>query len=236
MKKTIYLIIIFIISLVILPNKTYAEEYYKITLDANGGTIWDDSSMSQKTSITLTVKEGEKLILPGINKSDNQYLLKDNDTFYGWSTAQNLCANPINPSVGYTARGNVTLYACWKSTADTTTDGKCSEECNELAPAIRLVKLGLIPVFQIGIPILLIVLGMIDFAKAVMAGKEDEMKKHQNIFIKRCIYAVGIFFVVTIVTLVFNLFSISGADSDVEGTDDWLTCWSVVGANDSCTK
>ena len=98
--------------------------------------------------------------------------------------------------------------------------------CTDLAPVIKLVKNGLIPILQIGIPIILIVLGMLDLGKAVMASKEDEIKNAQKMLIKRVIYAVAIFFVVTIVTLVFNLLVTSGA---TEGTDanvtSWTECW-----------
>jgi xanthine/uracil permease len=107
--------------------------------------------------------------------------------------------------------------------------------CENLAPLIKLVKFGLIPILQIGIPIILIVLGMIDLGKAVMAGKEEEMKKAQSALIKRCIYAVAVFFVVTIVTLLFNLLITTGAaTTDTNGNasndsisiqENWLTCW-----------
>lgn len=98
--------------------------------------------------------------------------------------------------------------------------------CDNLAPLIKLIKHGLIPILQIGIPIILIVFGMLDLGKAVMAGKEEEMKKAQSALIKRCIYAVAVFFVVTIVTLIFNLFVTTGADKDIEGNvTSWSDCW-----------
>lgn len=97
--------------------------------------------------------------------------------------------------------------------------------CNDLAPILKLVKHGFIPLLQIGIPIVLIILGMIDLGKAVIASKEDEIKKAQGMLIKRLIYAIAVFFVVTIVTLVFGIFVQSGADKDIDGTQDWRTCW-----------
>jgi hypothetical protein len=117
--------------------------------------------------------------------------------------------------------------------SEETSSQDCSEECNDLAPAIRLVKIFLIPVIQIGIPIFLIVMGMLDLGKAVIASKEEEMKKAQSMFIKRCIYGLAVFFVVSIVVLVFKLFPLTGADKEVSGTQDWLTCWNNV---DKCTK
>ena len=71
--------------------------------------------------------------------------------------------------------------------------------CDALMPIIRLIRDGVIPLIQIGIPIILIVLGMLDLGKAVMASKEDEIKSAQKLLIKRAIYAVAIFFVVFVV-------------------------------------
>lgn len=96
--------------------------------------------------------------------------------------------------------------------------------CADLAPFIKLIKNGLIPLLQIGIPILLIVFGMLDLGKAVIASKEDEIKKAQGILIKRIIYAVAVFFVVTIVVLVFNLLVTSGASENGD-VRTWSDCW-----------
>ena len=96
--------------------------------------------------------------------------------------------------------------------------------CENLLPLIRLIKNGLIPIIQIGIPIILIVLGMLDLGKAVVASKEDEIKSAQKLLIKRAIYAIAIFFVVLIVQVVFGLLSSAG-DSYGEQGNSWVTCW-----------
>ena len=96
--------------------------------------------------------------------------------------------------------------------------------CSDIQPIIRLVRDALIPAIQIGIPIILIVLGMLDLGKAVIASKEDEIKAAQKLLIKRAIYAVAIFFVVLIVTAVFN---VVGGSADEAAT--WLQCWNYKG-------
>lgn len=97
--------------------------------------------------------------------------------------------------------------------------------CENLMPIIRLVRDGLIPLIQIGVPIILIILGTIDLGKAVIASKEDEIKNAQKMLVKRAIFAVAIFFVVTIVSLVFSLFASTG-DDDLEGdSNNWSDCW-----------
>ena len=48
-------------------------------------------------------------------------------------------------------------------------------------------------ILKIVTPIIIIVFGMIDFLKAVMAQKEDEMKKGQQTFVKRLIMGALVF-------------------------------------------
>ena len=67
-------------------------------------------------------------------------------------------------------------------------------------------------IILIGVPLLLIIFGMWDLGKAVMAQKEDEIKKGQQTFIKRLIAAVIVFFVLIIVNLVVTL--IAGNDGE----------------------
>lgn len=65
----------------------------------------------------------------------------------------------------------------------------------------------IILIIKIVVPILLIIFGMIDLAKAVMAQKEDEIKKGQQTFIKRLIAAIIVFFVITIVQMIISFVS-----------------------------
>ena len=109
---------------------------------------------------------------------------------------------------------------------------KCEEDfMNILAcPAglgtlVAFIKKGVIPIIQIGIPILLIIFGMLDLGKAVVAGKEDEIKKNQQLLVKRAISAVAVFFVVTLVTLVFGLFASSGTAGADTYENSWTECW-----------
>lgn len=58
---------------------------------------------------------------------------------------------------------------------------------------------------RIIVPALVIVLGMIDLAKAVIASKEDEMKKAQSTFVKRLIIGVAFFFIPVFVDIMMWL-------------------------------
>ena len=62
-------------------------------------------------------------------------------------------------------------------------------------------------IIKIAIPVLLIIFGMLDLGKAVVASKEDEIKKGQQTFVKRLIAAVLVFFVVLVVQIVVKFAS-----------------------------
>lgn len=62
----------------------------------------------------------------------------------------------------------------------------------------------IITVIKIVVPVLLVIMGMLDLMKGVTAGKEDEMKKAQGLFIKRLISGALVFLVFTIVQLIIS--------------------------------
>ena len=64
-------------------------------------------------------------------------------------------------------------------------------------------------IIKIAIPILLVIFGMLDLGKAVVASKEDEIKKGQQLFIRRIVSAILVFFVVMIVQIVVKFASSS---------------------------
>ncbi|MDD6323316.1 MAG: hypothetical protein PUA73_01750 [Bacilli bacterium] len=68
----------------------------------------------------------------------------------------------------------------------------------------NLVSL-IVKAIQIVVPILLIIWGMLDFAKAIIGQNEDKIKEGQKLFIKRLIAAIVVFLVVTIVQLAITI-------------------------------
>ena len=89
------------------------------------------------------------------------------------------------------------------------------DACDAIRPIVRLIKFGVVPLIQAVIIVALIVLLIIDLGKAVMAGKEDEIKSAQKLAIKRVVYAIIVFLVPFLVQVAFGLLS-----SDVDGTAD----------------
>lgn len=93
----------------------------------------------------------------------------------------------------------------------------------------------------IGVPVLLVVFGMIDLGKAVIASKEDEVKKAWKAFGRRFLVAVGVFAVVWIVGVVFGLVADLG-DNALNGYNEasWKACWCRItngsNADGTCKK
>ena len=85
--------------------------------------------------------------------------------------------------------------------------------------------LGLI---QIVVPIILIIVGAFDLAKAVMGSDEKEIKAATQKLIKRAIAAVSVFFLATAVRVVMHYVSESMKNTD-EGNskESWADCWNI---------
>lgn len=80
-------------------------------------------------------------------------------------------------------------------------------------------------IIKIVVPILLIIFGMLDLAKAVIASKEDEIKKAQMIFVKRLIAGALVFFVFVIVKMLVSFVA------DDDGIMNCANCF-LNGANE----
>lgn len=84
-------------------------------------------------------------------------------------------------------------------------------ECNDLLgdesdpDSLRSMIDTIMSYIRIIVPILIILLGTIDLAKAVIAGKEDNIKKAQTDFIKRIIAGVAVFLVPVLIDIIMDL-------------------------------
>ena len=95
----------------------------------------------------------------------------------------------------------------------------------DILRVIKFVWMLLDIVFFI-VPIVLIVMISLDFAKNVIAGKDDEMRKNFGIVIKRIIYCVAIFLVEPICALVIDM--VTDAAPDPNAPDwNWLDCINI---------
>lgn len=97
------------------------------------------------------------------------------------------------------------------------------DNCGGIGPIVKFIKSGIFPIIQIGIPIILIIMGSLDLGKAVLSNDEKEIKGATSKLIKRAIAAVAVFFVVMFVTVLMNLIATSSAED--ANTTSWATCW-----------
>ena len=93
--------------------------------------------------------------------------------------------------------------------------------CHGLLPIVQFIRQGIFPIVQIGIPIILIVMGSIDLGKAVLSSDDKEIKGATSKLIKRAIAAVAVFFITTVVTLLFGMFG--NIDNDNRGDFEYIT-------------
>ena len=84
---------------------------------------------------------------------------------------------------------------------------------NELFNIVALI----IRIIKIVVPILLIIWGMLDFAKSVIAKSEDDVKKYRKAFVQRLISGILVFLIVVIVQLIVNL--LAGVEEDSNNTN-----------------
>ena len=96
----------------------------------------------------------------------------------------------------------------------------CGGGVGTVTDIVRLVG-KIISIFQIAIPIILVVMGLVSLGKAVVSSKDDEVKKATSGLIKKIILAAAVFFVVAIVRLVVGLVS-STTDTNMKD------CWEII--------
>ena len=95
---------------------------------------------------------------------------------------------------------------------------QAADDCNGLltVEAMKFIE-EIIGYIRILVPILLIVLGSVDFANAIISGDQDALKKSGSKFMKRAIAAVAVFFVPLLVKVLLTL---PGIKDNINLVDD----------------
>ena len=114
-----------------------------------------------------------------IVKFDSLYITKEQ---FESNIERNVTAIINNSNISYGANGITTSDK--QMSCDELFDSSIMEIINDILKYPRYI-----------VPALILLLGTLDFLKAVMASKEDEMKKAQRTFIKRVIIGVAVFLV-----------------------------------------
>ena len=86
--------------------------------------------------------------------------------------------------------------------------------CSSAVPMLKFVGYAIL-IFKIAIPIIIVVLGMMDFGKAVISEKDDDIKKQAVKLGRRVLAGIVIFFIPTIIEWLFG--TVDGAtNSDLK--------------------
>lgn len=91
----------------------------------------------------------------------------------------------------------------------------------DIATLTRLI----VTILKIAIPIILIIYGILDLAKAVMANEEKDMKEAQKRLIKRIAYALVVFFVITLVQLLIK--AVAPSTENKTNIADCIACFTT---------
>lgn len=83
----------------------------------------------------------------------------------------------------------------------------------------------IIKIIQILAPVLLIIFAGIDLLKAVVAGKDDEIKDARKMAVKRGVMALAIFLLAWLIRVAFGIFEV---DIDAECLDSESITYEIV--------
>lgn len=171
-------------------NSSYQESYYKTTYGQTRMYFYmsNDNFVLCKTKQNCQTYSRKKLEDNGaIIANKSQVALSSEEIYYYNSTyessstggSNNGTNNASNDDVGY---------------------------CTKLKAPLEFIG-HIVLIFKIIIPIIIIIFGSVDFFRAVVGAKDDEIKKAGRILLFRVLAGVIIFLIPTIVSVIFNLVS-----------------------------
>ena len=101
---------------------------------------------------------------------------------------------------------------------------KSSITCADLAPFMRIINY-LMNIVKFIVPVVLIVLIVVDFLKAVTTNDEKKMREAKNIALKRIFYAIILFLVPTIVSIIFRGLGGTISGDELTTATEWISCF-----------
>ena len=78
---------------------------------------------------------------------------------------------------------------------------------SDIPASLPIFVSNIVNLLKILVPIILVIMGMIDFVRATISSDEKQMKESQSRFIRRTLAAVVVFFVIAVVQFVFSTIS-----------------------------
>lgn len=169
-------------------------EYYIIELDSNGKLV--KATYQRRNNNGEVTKEEDRTATTNVSFTTCMNVTKY--TFDGSNNYVNLSKAEKDNKENSNQNSNGTPG--WLNTEKV----YCGNIGQIPAKGPELVHMFIL-IAQIAVPIILVILGMIDFAKGIMSQKEDEIKKGQKTFINRLIIGAVIFFIVALVKLLVGI-------------------------------
>ena len=93
---------------------------------------------------------------------------------------------------------------------------------DDIPAALPVLTKNVINILKISVPVILIIMGMLDFGKAVASQDEKGMKETQTRFVKRIIGAIAVFLVITVTQFVFILLNTSDSNNMLSCIDCFI--------------
>lgn len=225
----ILIALLFNLSLVNAATFNCTVQGYKLEYDTNGklvgasqpdGTKWKhflSSDFKPKTSAECPKDEDVKIEFPEAGKTlhignVSGYGSSANNSDIGKDSTSQDDDNGTHNYIDTTEQNNYNpngLVSC----------GGLIDNIPTMIPKVVSIVYTII---QIAVPIVLVVMGSLDLLKGITAQKEDEIKKGQQIFIKRLIAAAIVFFTFVIVKFVISLVADASGNAILECAECFL--------------
>lgn len=154
----------------------------------------------------------------------------DGDPYRFYITSKKTSASENASDLGSEDDGSSIENPDWEQRKDNEYNLNFAKYCTEPQVARTLKFIGLLLFLaKILVPAIIIILGMMDFGKAMLGNKDDEMMKKLPILAKRIAAGVIIFFIPTIIEFLF-----SSLDGYSETLSQYSNCRTCILDPDSC--
>lgn len=187
----------------------------------NGNTTADGKLITTGTAISDGVL-GHKLVVSLYSyPTENDMTEDDNLTCLPVIARDNL-SQESNTSDGRFTQIRTNQISIYKDPSyipndrENNENGICGLLGNENSETVLLLK-KIYKYLKILIPILIIILSIVDFVKVVVTGKNDDMKKAIDKFVKRIIVAIVFILVPAIIQILINISGITSYSGINEG-------------------
>ena len=111
--------------------------------------------------------------------------------------------------------------------------GDASNFCHSASEILQIIG-WVLTVIKIGIPLIIIALGLIDLGKAAISSKPEEIKKSATGLVWRFVGGIAIFFIPAIVMTIFGMVGKFNDIKDDTQKSDFNTCYTCITAPWGC--